>query len=247
MSRPPGPAALALGVVAAAAATTLAPGGAADGAPGVLAAVLPAAAIALAIAAAACGLGATSRRIWGEWLAVAALGAALLMGRVAFGAATTPAGAPAGVPSASPATAPAAAPSIDASGTAEVGPLPQGAGTWAAIVEATRGSGGQQTATLVVAVRAGSDLRCSAGLPAYPRLLVGTGSAGRGASGNSPPATTTAGLPRRASRLAARRRPCPWSPTTTRPQAAWSSFARPPARPCSGCCPSPKAGSPPPS
>jgi competence protein ComEC len=157
----PRPAWLAIGVVAAAAAGT-----AAAAAAGTVAAngAVAAAGVAAAIVAAAGGCEAARRPAWAARLAVASLGAAIVVTRLAVGAA---AGVAAG--GGLPATA----------------PLPTGTGPWQATVEGARESKGQQIATLAVsAPAAGADsaawaaeadptLTCSAVAPAVPRLLAG--------------------------------------------------------------------------
>lgn len=163
----PRPAWLAVGVVAAAASGTAA------GAVGAGVATVPVAAagVAAAIVAAACACEVARRPAWAARLAVASLGAAIVVTRLAAGAAVG--GAAGG----------------DLPGTA---PLPTGTGPWQATVESARESKGQQIATLAVlvpeagaaedgaaagalavAARAGPAVTCSAVAPAFPRLLAG--------------------------------------------------------------------------
>jgi competence protein ComEC len=160
----PRPAWLAVGVVAAAASGTAA------GAAGAGAATVPVAAagVAAAIVAAACACEVARRPAWAARLAVASLGAAIVVTRLAAGAAAGGAGGG------------------DLPGTAPL--LPTGTGPWQATVESARASKGQQIATLAVSVpeagaaeggaagaaaRAGPAVTCSAVAPAFPRLLAG--------------------------------------------------------------------------
>ena len=113
---------------------------------------------------------AARRPAWAAGFAVASLGAAIVVTRLAFGAVAGPA-AGAGLPGAAP--------------------LPAGTGPWQATVESAHASKGQQIATLSVSVpdagagagRAqgrprgaagtGATVTCSAVAPAFPRLLAG--------------------------------------------------------------------------
>jgi competence protein ComEC len=152
----PRPAWLALGVVAASAAASLsgavaavAGSGAAAGdgpvAGGAAGPLAGAAAVAVAAVAVACGLDATGRRDSASRSALAALGAALVVARLAIG--------------------------VAAGGSDQgTGPLPGEAGTWQARVVAAHVAGGGQIATLAVM---DPPLLCAAELPADPRLIAG--------------------------------------------------------------------------
>jgi len=139
----PRPAWLAIGVVAAAGASRIG--------------LLAAAGVASGFVAAAYVSEVARRRSWAPSLAVAALGAALVVARLAV---------------------------AGAGGTPGAAPLPQGSGTWQATVESARESKGQQLVTLTVAASgaeasgvassgSGATMRCSAVAPAFPRLLAG--------------------------------------------------------------------------
>jgi competence protein ComEC len=114
------------------------------GATALGAVIAVAVATALAVAASACQT-AGRRRAAGS-LAVAALGAALVAARLAAGIAASGAGTP---------------------GPA---PLPTGTGTWQATVETAHTTRGQQVTTIDLA---DPPIRCSALMPAYPRLAYG--------------------------------------------------------------------------
>jgi len=136
----PRPAWLAIGVVPAAAASGIGLFAAAGVAAGFV------------VAAYVCEV--ARRRSWAPSLAVAALGAAVVVARLAVGAA--------------------------GGGASGAAPLPHGSGTWQATVESARESKAQQLATLSVAgsgaeagVGGGATVRCSAVAPAFPRLLAG--------------------------------------------------------------------------
>jgi len=144
----PRPAWLAIGVVAAAGASGIGLSAAAGVAAG------------LVVAAYVGEL--ARRRSWARSMAVAALGAAIVVARLAV------AGAGGGAPGEAP--------------------LPQGSGTWQATVESARESKGQQLATLTLessgaeasgganggaSSGSGATVRCSAVAPAFPRLLAG--------------------------------------------------------------------------
>jgi competence protein ComEC len=161
----PRPAWLAFGVVAAAGAAqmaaavatavgaagvaggTVAAGGAvaASGPEAARMAPLGAAAAAVALLCAAVASEVARRPVWTRGAAVAALGAAFVVARLAVGAA-----AGGGSP-----------------GTVR---FPTGAGTWQATVVSAHTTKGMQIATLVMAA---PPLTCSAQLPAYPRLIAG--------------------------------------------------------------------------
>ena len=99
---------------------------------------------ALALAALACG--ARGRHTLAEWLAMAALGGSLVAARLALGL-------------------------LLGTGPVETTlVLPQGAGPWSARVETAHVSQGLQIATIDLA---GTGLRCSGLLPAWPRLSSG--------------------------------------------------------------------------
>jgi competence protein ComEC len=142
----PRPAWLAIGVVVAAGTASYQPLGgdtAATGAVAVAAAVV--ASVALAVASAvARGAG---RSGLGSALVVASLGASLVAARLAVGL-------------------------IVGNGTAppETTSLPPGSGPWPARVESAHSASGQQIATIEL-VEPG--IRCSALMPAYPRLVAG--------------------------------------------------------------------------
>jgi competence protein ComEC len=137
----PRPAWLAVGVIAAAGASSYAPvGGAA------VSEVAVAAGVATALAVSGCACEAAGRRKGARILAIAALGAALVAGRLAAGIA------------------------LSGAGSAGLMPLPTGTGTWQATVESAHTTRGQQVATIDVA---DPPLRCSALMPAYPRLAYG--------------------------------------------------------------------------
>ncbi len=139
----PRPASLSLGVVVAAGAASYGPLG--GEAAGALAVAAAAATVAvLAVAAGMAGAGG-SRRL-GSALAAASLGASLVAARLALGLALG-----GGVPPESTA-------------------LPAGDGPWLARVEGAHLSRGQQIATIALA---DSGVRCSAQMPAYPRLIAG--------------------------------------------------------------------------
>ena len=140
----PRPAWLALGVVAAAAAAELAPSVAAGVPPGQAQAV-GAAAVAAAIVAAAFAGEVARRPAWATSQAVAALGAAVVVARLAVGAAA-------------------------GGGSPAAAPLPTGAGTWQATVVSAHTTKGLQIATIELTE---PPLTCSAQLPAYPRLIAG--------------------------------------------------------------------------
>ena len=109
-------------------------------------AVVAAAAVALALAVAACLARAAGRRRLSAALVVASLGASLVAARLAVGLAIGGGGPP-------EATVPA-----------------PGTGPWLARVESAHLTKGQQIATISIAEPA---LRCSAQMPAYPRLIAG--------------------------------------------------------------------------
>ncbi len=137
----PRPAWLALGAIAAAGASSYAPvGGAAANQ------VAVAAAVATSLAVAGCACHASGRRRAARFMAVSALGAALIAGRLAAGVVVTGAGSPGPTP------------------------LPVGTGTWQATVESAHTTRGQQVATIDIAE---PPVRCSALMPAYPRLAYG--------------------------------------------------------------------------
>jgi competence protein ComEC len=110
-------------------------------------AVLAAAAVAVALGVAACTARAAGRRRLGASLVVASMGASLVAARLAVGL-------------------------LSGSGTAphESTSLPPGNGPWLATVESAHESKGQQIATISLAEPA---VRCSAQMPAYPRLIGG--------------------------------------------------------------------------
>jgi len=137
----PRPAWLAVGAIAAAGASSYAPVGGA-----VIGEVAVAAAVATALAVSGFVCGATGRTRAAQILAVAALGAALVAGRLAAGVA------------------------VSGSGSAGPVPLPTGTGTWQSTVESAHTTRGQQVATIHVA---DPPLRCAALMPAYPRLAYG--------------------------------------------------------------------------
>ncbi len=137
----PRPAWLAVGVIAAAGASSYAPVGGAAAYE-----VAAAAAVAAALAAAACVGEASGRQKAARLLAVATLGAALVAGRLAAGVAV------AGV------------------GSTGSTPLPVGTGTWQATVDSAHTTRGQQVVTIDMA---DPPVRCSALMPAYPRLTYG--------------------------------------------------------------------------
>ena len=111
------------------------------------AAVALAAASAVALGVASGVAGAAGRRRLGNSLAVASLGASLVAARLAVGL-------------------------IAGSGTAppESASLPPGSGPWLAGVESAHEAGGQQIVTIALA---DAPVRCSAQMPAYPRLIGG--------------------------------------------------------------------------
>jgi competence protein ComEC len=142
----PRPAWLALGVVAAAGAGA---GAAATGtARSGTAAMMVAAAVAAGLVVAALACEAAHRPKLASGLAVATLGAAVIVARLAVSAATG--GATTG-------------------GTAPP-PLPAGSGTWQATVASSHVTKAMQIATLRLA---DTPLTCSAQLPAYPQLIAG--------------------------------------------------------------------------
>ena len=142
----PRPAWLAIGVVVAAGTASYQPlGGDAAAAGAVAVAVTAVVSVALAVASAiARGAG---RGGLGSALAVASLGASLVAARLAVGL-------------------------IVGSGTTppETTSLPPGNGPWPARVESAHAASGQQIATIALAE---SGIRCSAQMPAYPRLIAG--------------------------------------------------------------------------
>jgi competence protein ComEC len=111
------------------------------------AAVALAAAVAVALGVASGVAGAAGRRRLGNSLAAASLGASLVAARLAIGL-------------------------IVGSGTAppESTSLPPGTGPWLARVESAHEASGQQIVTIALA---DSPVRCSAQMPAYPRLIGG--------------------------------------------------------------------------
>ena len=110
-------------------------------------AVVAAVGLAVALAVAACAARAGGRRGLGSSLAAASLGASLVAARLAIGL-------------------------IVGSGTAtpESTSLPPGTGPWLATVESAHETSGQQIATIFVA---DAQVRCSAQMPVYPRLIGG--------------------------------------------------------------------------
>ena len=164
----PRPAWLGIGVVVAAGTASYEPL-AGDSAVAVLAAV----AVTAVLAGAACWAIAAGRRKLGSGLAAVSLGAALVAARLAIGL-------------------------VFGSGTAppESTSLPPGTGPWLATVESAHEANGQQIATISIPARsedqagagdigsagsggsdrpavAGNSGRCSAEMPAYPRLIAG--------------------------------------------------------------------------
>ena len=142
----PRPAWLALGVVVAAGTASYAPFEGDAAAAGAAAVALTAAsAVALGVASGVAG--ATGRRRLGNSLAVASLGASLVAARLAIGL-------------------------MVGSGTAppESTSLPPSTGPWLARVESAHEASGQQIVTIALA---DSPVRCSAQMPAYPRLIGG--------------------------------------------------------------------------
>ena len=140
----PRPAWLALGVVAVAAASALAPS-VAPGLPPSQTQAVGAAAVAATIVAAALACEVARRPAWAASVAVAALGAAVVVARLAVGAAA-------------------------GGGSPAAAPLPTGAGTWQATVVSAHTTKGLQIATIELTE---PPLTCSAQLPAYPRLIAG--------------------------------------------------------------------------
>jgi len=110
------------------------------------AAVVAATAVALALGIAACLAGSLGRRNLGTGLALASLGASLVAARLAIGLA------------------------VGSPGPPETTSIPPGSGPWMARVESAHLSNGQQIATISIATTA---VRCSAELPAFPRLIAG--------------------------------------------------------------------------
>jgi competence protein ComEC len=110
-------------------------------------AVLAAVSATAALAVAACWAIAAGHRRLGSGLAAASLGAALVAARLAIGL-------------------------VFGSGTAppESTSLPPGTGPWPGTVESAHEANGQQIATISLS---GSPGRCSAQMPAYPRLIAG--------------------------------------------------------------------------
>jgi competence protein ComEC len=142
----PRPAWLAIGVVVAAGTASYQPLGG-DTAAAAAVAVAAAAAAAVVLAVASSVVRASGRDGLGSALAVAALGASLVAARLAIGL-------------------------IVGSGTAppESTSLPPGNGPWPARVESAHAASGQQIATIALPE---SGIRCSAQMPAYPRLIGG--------------------------------------------------------------------------
>jgi competence protein ComEC len=142
----PRPAWLAIGVVVAAGTASYQPLGGDTAAAGAVA-VAVAAATSVALAVASSVVRASGRDGLGSALAVAALGASLVAARLAVGL-------------------------IVGSGTAppETTSLPPGNGPWPARVESAHSASGQQIATIALPE---SGIRCSAQMPAYPRLIGG--------------------------------------------------------------------------
>lgn len=110
-------------------------------------AVLAAAATAVALGVASCVVRAAGRLRLGPWLMAASLGASLVAARLAIGLVAGSGAAPPGATS-----------------------LPPGTGPWTARVESAHETKGQQIATISVA---DTPVRCSAQMPAYPRLIGG--------------------------------------------------------------------------
>ena len=137
----PRPAWLAVGVIAAAGASSYAPVGGAAAYEVAVAAV-----VAAGLAVCACALEAVGRARVARFAAIAALGAVLVAGRLAAGVAVSGSGSPGPTP------------------------LPTGTGTWQATVESAHTTRGQQVAAIDLA---DPPLRCSALMPAYPRLTYG--------------------------------------------------------------------------
>jgi competence protein ComEC len=109
-------------------------------------AVLAASAVALALGLAACLAHIGGRRSLAAALVIATLGSSLVAARLAIGLA------------------------VGGGGPPETTLLPPGTGPWVARVESAHLSKGQQIATISIADQA---LRCSAQMPAYPRLVAG--------------------------------------------------------------------------
>jgi competence protein ComEC len=109
-------------------------------------AVLAASVVALALGVAACLARIGGRRSLAAALVIATLGASLVAARLAIGLAAGGGGPP------------------------NATSLPPGTGPWVARVESAHLSKGQQIATISIADQA---LRCSAQMPAYPRLVAG--------------------------------------------------------------------------
>jgi len=110
-------------------------------------AVAIAAASAVALGAASCAARARGRRGLGPALAAASLGAALVAARLSIGLVVG-----------------------GGAGPAESTSLPSGTGPWLASVESARETNAQQVATISLT---DAPIRCSALMPAYPRLLAG--------------------------------------------------------------------------
>jgi competence protein ComEC len=137
----PRPAWLAIGVVATAAAAEIG--------------LVAAAGVAGGFVVAAYACEAAARRSWAPSLAVAALGATVIVARLAVGA-------------------------VAGGGSPGTAPLPTGSGPWRATVESARESKGQQLVTLTLAgsgagtgAGTGATVSCSAVAPAFPRLVAG--------------------------------------------------------------------------
>jgi competence protein ComEC len=144
----PRPAWLAIGVVVAAGTASYEPFSG-DSATEVVVAV----AVTVALGVASCLARAVGRRRLSSSLLIASLGASLMAARLAVGLVFGTGNAP-----------------------PEYTSLPAGSGPWTATVESAHESKGQQTATISVSLSLSlsePSVRCSAQMPAYPRLIAG--------------------------------------------------------------------------